>query len=98
MSGAAVELNRGKLVCRAVVCVCVFLLRAERGVLTSKIARLEHVHEQPLDGDVADGLAEEQLLYGRPRHYTEGGQQQEKLAEPADTHKHTMVVIAAITD
>lgn len=47
----------------------------------SYIAGLVHVGEEPSDGDVADGLLEEHLLYGGRADRAERRQQQEQLPE-----------------
>lgn len=47
----------------------------------SYIAGLVHVGEEPGDGDVADGLLEEHLLYGGRAHRAERREEQEQLPE-----------------
>ena len=47
-----------------------------------KVARFVHVAKEPLDGDRADGLAKEDFFDRVGVDGSEGGEEEEELAEP----------------
>lgn len=55
-----------------------------RGLVESRIwGALQHLHEEGVDGSVADQLVEEQVLQTLETDGTESGETQQELGEPA---------------